>query len=271
MSTEKYLLSIASEPNWLSFAKALRATMRSASDYGFESTDQLLDEVARMRGVGVASLRNPLAAENWLERNAPEVHASENLKVSMTGVLLLSQISILSNDLSKELAPKVFLGEVNRSQLQAALEAAKTAAGGFGGVAHERPRKAEAFEELVSLYLSNNIEVLGFDRAAKLERCPRDAHLHCDIVVSLDGRPAMAIEVKAYRQKRHRRYLVEVLGLMSLLSRNYPKAMLIVPESWGASTEVLRELRDELNLDDVQLAAIDDHVAPEKARLRFLE
>lgn len=271
MSTDTHLRSIASEPNWITFAKALRAAMRSAPDYGFESADQLLNNVAHLRGVDVASLRNPLVAEHWLEQFAPEQTASENVNISMSGVLLLAQISRISKDLSDSLAPKVFSGEINRSQLQAALELAKTERGGSGGLAHDRVRRVKEFENLVFTYLNKNFEALGLKANAKIKKCPRDAPLSCDIVAYENGRPAIAIEVKSYRQKRHKRFLVEVLGTMSLLSRNYPRAMLIVPESWAASIETLRVMKHDLNLDEVQLAAIDDQVKAKDARLRFLE
>lgn len=271
MSTDTRLQNIASESNWITFAKALRAAMQSAPDYGFENADQLLNNIALLRGVDVASLRNPLAAEHWLEQFAPEQTVTEKNSISMSGVLLLAQISNISKDLSDSLAEKVFSGEMTRSQLQASLELAKTEHGGAGGVAHERVRRVKEFENLVLTCLTKNHEALGLEPNAKIEKCPRDAKLNCDIVASEKGSPILAIEVKSYRQKRHKRYLLEVLGTMSLLSRNYPRAMLVVPESWASSIDTLREMKHDLNLDEVQIAAVDDHVKQKDARLRFLD
>ncbi|MBI6630734.1 hypothetical protein [Pontibaca salina] len=269
MSTKSSLKRIASEPNWIAFAKALRGAMRSPEQHGFESVDRLLDAVARLRGVEVATLRNPLAAELWLARNAPEQTFSEKDEISMTGVLLLAQISSLSSTLASDLAPKFFSGEVSRSQLRAALETAKKEAGGLGGVAHERFRKAMAFENFVFSYLSENLDALGFGAAAKIERCPRKASFPCDFIVSVDGHPTMAIEVKGHRQKHHRRYLLQVLGMLSLLTRKYPGALLIAPSSWDDSMKTLSEWRDEFRMDNLHLATIDDQISPDSAILHF--
>jgi hypothetical protein len=47
--------------------------------------------------------------------------------------------------------------------------------------------------------------------------------------------------------------------------------MLVVPESWASSIDTLREMKHDLNLDEVQIAAVDDHVKQKDARLRFLD
>ena len=62
-----------------------------------------------------------------MKKNAPKALAEKDLRVSMAGVLKLSQISIVSKRLAEELAPKFFSGEISRRQLDIALRRANSA------------------------------------------------------------------------------------------------------------------------------------------------
>lgn len=72
------------------------------------------------------------------------------------------------------------------------------------------------------------------------------------------GKSIAAIEVKSHRQKRHQRYLLETLGMAALAAREYSKTVLVIPESWGDSIDVMAKLIEELNIGDVKLATFRD-------------
>ena len=142
MTANSKLEAFASDPNWMSFAKALTAALKTPEDYGFTETNQVLAAAALLRGVDASSLRNPLAAVNWMTLHAPEALEAENSDITMTGVLLLSQISILDNVLAAKLATRFFDGELSRTQIQEALKGIQDKKGGRGVLAHERVKQA---------------------------------------------------------------------------------------------------------------------------------
>ena len=90
--TSRSVEAFAQDPNWISFGSSLTEALQDPESHGFTSSEKLMAEVARLRGVDPASLRNPLAAVAWMNTNASEALHDENLRVPMTGVLLLSQI-----------------------------------------------------------------------------------------------------------------------------------------------------------------------------------
>jgi hypothetical protein len=261
MTAPVKLEAFASDPNWMSFAKALKSALKTPEDYGFAESNQMLAAVARLRGVDASSLRNPLAAVNWMVLNAPEALEAENGEIAMTGVLLLSQISILDNELAAKIAPKFFEGELSRTQVRDALKSAQVERGGRGVLAHDRVKQAVAFETAVAEFLSDNPDVLQLGSDIKITQGARSFRVPVDLVVVQNGKPIAAIEVKSHRQKRHQRYLLETLGMATLAAREYSKTVLVIPESWGESVSVMAKLIEELNIANVKLATFRDGVS----------
>ncbi len=69
-----------------------------------------------------------------------------------------------------------------------------------------------------------------------------------------DGEAVAAIECKSHRNKRHRRFLVETLAMASLQTKELQRAIVVVPQTWGTSTEELSLLTQELHLSGVRIA-----------------
>ena len=269
MSVRPILSVLATEPNWLTFAKALAAAMENPSNFGFTDSSRLLAHVARERGVDPASMRNHLAAVSWMSEHAPETLKKKNPRFPMTGVLILSQINRVSKDLAADLAPKFFSGDVSRSQLQEALRAAQATRGGHFVPGQERVRRTADFEEEVYRYLAKHPLVLGMGKNIRVTRSQNDSRVPYDLMIMRDGKEVAALEVKAPRQKRHRRYLVETIAMGSLLSREYPSAVLVVPESWGESVDEMAELIRDLRFEELKLAVFSDHDNEDDASGRF--
>ncbi|MGR3372743.1 hypothetical protein [Pseudooceanicola nanhaiensis] len=258
MTSAPSLEALAKIRNWIGFGKALSASLDDPSRFGFEDRSQMLAHVAKLRGVDPSSLRNPLAAVNWMKRNAPEALEHENPDIPMTGVLTLSQISILSNDLAQSLTPKFFSGEVSRGDLRKALEHVQAAGGGRGVTAHERVKRAQAFEEQVYRFLRKTPAALELGNDVEVVKSPRDSLVPSDFSVLRDGKIVAAIECKAHRSKRHRRYLIEILSMAALRARAYHQAFLIVPDTWEESIAELSELVRDLGLQSVAIAAFSE-------------
>ncbi|MDO5758348.1 MAG: hypothetical protein Q4P24_12755 [Rhodobacterales bacterium] len=270
MTPDVHLEEFAKTPNWIAFGKALSAALDDPVRYGFADPSQLLAQVAQLRGVDPSSLRNPLAAVNWMKRNAPKALEEENPKLPMTGVLTLSQISILSSGLAESLAPRFFSGEMSRRELQTALRGAETEKGGRGVTAHERMRRSVEFEEDVFQHLELHPEDLGLGGQIHVVRAERDRLLPSDFTVLENGQPIAAIECKSHRSKLHRRHLIEVLAMAELMTREYQQAILIVPNTWGSSVRELSRLSRDLRLMHVRIAEFS--AGPDlSSRLSFIK
>ncbi|TNJ43249.1 hypothetical protein [Phaeobacter sp. B1627] len=52
--------------------------------------------------------------------------------------------------------------------------------------------------------------------------------------------------------------MLETLGMATLAAREYCKTVLVIPESWGDSVDVMAKLIEELNIADVKLATFKE-------------
>lgn len=257
MPSPRDIAEFASDPNWITFGQALAKAIQAPQEYGYNDHRQLQLDVANSRNVDEASLRNPLAAVNWLEQHAPEALKKENASRPMTGVLLLAQISLMDGDLAKSLTREFFSGELNKSDLKAHLQNLQSARGGRGVTAHDRVKQAAAFEDEVLNYLKTFPEALELSRSVQVVKCERSARVPCDFIVT-DGDDVIAgVEVKAHRQKTHRRYLLDVFAMTALIAREYRLGFLIVPSSWGKAVGELSQLVQSLGIDEVKLGVFE--------------
>ena len=221
MTPDFTLEELAKTRNWIVFGKALSAALDDPACHGFDDASQMLAHVAQLRGVDPSSLRNPLSAVNWMKQNA----------AAMTGVLTLSQISNLSSDLAENLIPKFFRGEVSRRQLQVALRNAEAKQGGRGVAANERVKRAFEFEDDVFRFLQRNVEVLEFGDNVEIVRSGRGALVPSDFIVMQNGTSVAAIECKSHRQKRHRRFLLETLAMLELMTKQHQRSAVFRQDS----------------------------------------
>lgn len=248
----------AQDPNWIRFGKSLGQAVQNPRSYGFTSSEEMIAEVAHLRGVDPASLRNPLTAVAWMKDRAPKALDEENPRLAMTGVLLLAQISILDSALADEIGPRFFSGDVTRAKLKATLTTLREGQISHEIDAHRRYKRAADFEERVFEFLLADPGALGLGSDVTVARSPRQAVAPSDFVVLRDGKAIAAIEVKSHRQKLHHRYLVEALAMTSISAKAYERAFLIVPEEWGDAVSRIEDLIRSLNLGSLQCAVFSD-------------
>lgn len=258
MEKTDFLQNIAQDPDWLSFAESLSSALRNPGEYGFTDSERLLARVAEMKGADPSSLRNPLKAYSWLERNAQDALKLTGLKLPMTGVLTLSQIWELSQEVGSNTAPKFFKGVLTRKDLKTILKDLQQQKGGRGVRGHERYKNAAEFEQLVRDYLAEYVDVFGMGPEVKITPSNKDAMVPSDLTILFKGKPVAAIEIKSHRHKRHRRFLVETLAMASLLGKEYHQSVLIVPSSWGNSISEMKEMISRLGLSRVVLGVFRD-------------
>ncbi|MDF3382562.1 MULTISPECIES: hypothetical protein [unclassified Sulfitobacter] len=191
-----------------------------------------------------------------MKKNAPKALAEKDLRVSMAGVLKLSQISIVSKRLAEELAPKFFSGEISRRQLDIALRRAEQEHGRLVA-GHERMKRAMAFEEEVFTFLKRHPSKLELGHNVEIVRTSKDSLVPSDFTALRDGQSVAAVECKAHRGTRHRRYLVETLAMAALRAADGQLSILVVPESWGTSTAEITWLADKLSISNVRVAVFE--------------
>lgn len=247
---------IAKTRNWIAFGKALSSALDDPVRHGFHDQSHLLAHVAHLRGVEPSSLRNPLAAVNWLKQNAQKALEEENSAIPMTGVLTLSQISIVSSKLADELAPRFFSGAISRRELVIALRRAE-ADRGRPLAGHERMKRAQDFEDQVYRFLRAYPQSLELGDDIEIIRTGREALVPSDFTVTREGEAVATIECKSHRSKRHRRYLIETLAMAALRASHHQSSFLVVPETWDSSIEALYEMVRELSLTGVCIGIFD--------------
>ncbi|MCZ4262719.1 hypothetical protein O4G76_17930 [Limimaricola sp. G21655-S1] len=213
--------------------------------------------MAQLRGVEAASLRNPLTAVAWMKVNAPKALEADELKISMRGVLKSSQISIISKELSKELAPKFFLGGISTRQLDIALRRAEQEHGRHVA-GHARMKRAINFEEEVFTFLKEHPQTLELGHDVEVVRTGTDSLVPSDFSVLRNGRTVATVECKAHRSTRHRRYLIETLAMAGLRASGRAPSILVVPSSWDSSIEELSSLCHDLRLSGVRIAVFNN-------------
>lgn len=268
MALQQSLEDIAAETNWITFAKKLRTAVKIREDYGFKDLDGILDRVAELRGQDRASLRNPVYAEKWLEKNAPDVHAAEPEYIAMTSVLKLIQLERMSEAGAADVVQSVLDGTMTRLGLNKKIEQAKRETDQSAGVGHDRWHRKREYEDSIKRYLENNIGVLNKDGKTELRARDRAKPVPCDFELLRGGKPIAAIEIKSHRQKITRKFQVETLAVASLLLREFPETYIIAPTSWERSMPSLMDLREQLSLQNVKFAIFDEEIAndhPEKA------
>ena len=249
---------IAAETNWLVLGRLLRDAMRAHQDYGFVSQGDVISRVAELSGRDPSSLRNPLYAEAWVTRHAPEMKPEETIRCAMTSVLLLAQIHMVSPEKAEELAPRVYAGTIARKELKKALEEAKQAEHAPGGVGHERWHRTRSFEERALTYLKENLGVLGFSAEATIALRAEPRTVPYDFEIRVGDEVVAVAEVKAYRQKVTHRVQVETLAVAALLRREFPEVLVVASQDWERAMPSMARIRDELHLKGVRLATLHE-------------
>lgn len=261
MNGIRHLEEIANEPNWIVFAKKLRAAMASFEELGLGSRNEVLVRVASLQSKDPASLQNPLTAEKWMADHAPKEHFDSKNHIAMTNVLLLKQIHSLSTKVAAVYHNRVFNSEVSRSELKQVLEKTKNSEGLQGAIGHERWQRAHEFSTLAQKFIFENLSRFTDHPNPVLRQRSKNASLPCDLEIWSEGVPIVAIEIKFSRQKSTRSSRAEILGLASLLSKEFLQVSLVFSCGPKKNLQELVKLRNELNLTNIRIATLDEDLS----------
>lgn len=266
------LEEIANEPNWFVFARKLRSAMSTFKSFNLCSENEVLLEVAALQGKDPASLQNPLAAERWVSEQAPSNWLNLETPPAMTNVLLLKQICAISPKVADRYYKNVFRSEISRADLKKVLEETKELLGTRGAVGHERWKRANEFSLLAEQYISQNLPRFTDRPDPELRYRSRCSRLPCDFEIWSQGAPVTAIEVKVSPQKSTRSSRAEVLGLASLLTKEFSEVIIVFSSGNDRSVSEVVQLRDDLNLTNVRIATLDERRvrSGEESAIEFL-
>lgn len=256
---------VAAETNWLARAAKIRGALEKAG-CRISYSDAYIAKVAEIVGKSAESFRPDLTAEGFLRNYAPEVHAMVPAHISMTSVLLLAQIHAISPSDCEKIAPRVFNGDATRAEVRAVFDATKEKCGAQGGVGHERWHRDNGFSRLVKRFLEGNLSMFGDWEDPTVRPCRKQQTVPCDLELWSGRQQRVAVEVKGYRQKITHRYQVELLGVASLLLREFSEVLIIAPDEWARSMPEVANVRNKLRLKSVRLATLDVDLALEEPR-----
>lgn len=234
--------------------------MSSFEEFGFSNRNEVLENIATLQGKDPASLLNPLNAEKWFTDYIREQKLEGNGPVAMTNVLLLKQIHSLDENVASDYCAKVMHSEVARKDLKQVLESIKKSQGVPGAIGHERWRRSHNFSTLAENYIDENLARFTNRPNPVLKQRNKSASLPCDLEIWSEGHPAAAIEIKVTRQKSTRSFRAEILGLASLLCKEFLEVIIIFSRGAKKPLEEIVMLRNELRLKEVRIATLDEEL-----------
>ncbi|MDV7144762.1 hypothetical protein R3X27_18935 [Tropicimonas sp. TH_r6] len=262
MQERNGLEGVAKRGNWIDFGDALAEAMQQPEVYGFKTPNEVIQHVAALRGKRPHTLKNPLESSLWLKKRFPEEHEKRKTGLGMTLVMFLMKIDELDATRAGELAPRVFeglLGQVELKEIYDELRA-KRNEGKLDGKPPSPSSidRARAFDEEVKRFLNEYSEALFGGSRTKVQPGKGVDPISPDYVIEIDGKKRIAIEVRSFRARVDRHFMINTLGYLHLLQKLVPEVLLIVPESSGYDLRIVAELRDKLGLEGIRFATLPE-------------
>ncbi|MER2507927.1 MAG: hypothetical protein ABTQ27_04115 [Amaricoccus sp.] len=258
--------------NWRMLGIRLLGAMTNPSLYGFSRSDEVLAEVARLRGQTPESLMNSVRAARYLVEHAPAElrRLRDDPGIGLSHVNLLARLDDIDTEEVQTLKVRVFNGEMTYRQLAAKVRAIQEGAGAavadiclrVGPPERVLGRKrAKSFEWTLKQFLTARLKDLTGRPKAKLESGQKQLPVPVDYIVRDSGVSVIAIEAKAPRRTFRQSVLVDMLGTCSLLQRRVPEVWLITPHGWEAGLEKIASIADEMHQPGLRFFTFDEATA----------
>ncbi len=262
----------ADKGNWRMLGVRLLGAMTDPSLYGFSRSDEVLAEVARLRGQTPESLMNSVRAARYLFEHMPaELKRSrDDPGVGLSHVNLLGRLGNINTEEVQTLKARVFNGEMTYRELAARVraiqEGAEAAAADIclqvGPPERILGRKrAKSFEWTLKQFLTARLKDLTGRPRARLESGQNQLPVPVDYIVRDGDAPVIAIEAKAPRRTFRQSLLVDMLGTCSLLQRRVPEVWLITPRGWEAGLEKIASIAGEMHQPGLRFFTFDEATA----------
>lgn len=262
---------IADARTWSELARRIFAAMNDPSEYGCETPEALLWEVAKERGVNVSSLRKSLDAFSFLDREAPDWVHADRTPPSLSKALVVRAVYNLDNAKGRELLddPETFLR--TEKELREYLDQLRTRTGSHvseGTTRASARRAARDFEMRVRDYFTECAETLGLASIVEVNSYRTDDP-QPDLMFYREDGVQVAVEVKAARQSTQRRDVYDLLGHCSLWQMQGYETWVVGEKNWEDMFTKALEIGDRMGLKGTRYAilAADDN---KESKLRWL-
>lgn len=254
----------ADDANWIHFGLRLVAAMADPSLHGLASSDEVLAEMARLRGLKPESLMNTVTAIEYLKVHAPEKlrKKRDDPGVGPSQVHLLARLEGIDTDEVRSLRIRALRGQVSyRDLAESVREIREKALAGSNSEAQRRLlgwKRAKSFESMLHDFLVERIKELTGREDAVLVDGGRHLPVPVDYLVLAGDDPVIAIEAKAPRVKFRQSVLIETLGTCALLQKRFPEVWLVTPHGWKAGLEKAWAIAKEMRLTGLRFFTFDE-------------
>lgn len=259
----------ADKGSWSAFGLRLLGAMADPSAYGFSRSDEVLAEVARLRGQKPESLMNAVRATRYLIEQMPaELEKSKETPLpGLSHINLLARLDNMDTQEVRSLRLRVLGGEMSYRELAARVREIQDrvvaevhlTVGGPNRISGRK--RARSFDWTLGEFLTARIKELSGEETATIGSGRGQFPVPVDYVVWVRGEPAIAIETRAPRGNFRQSVLVEMLGVCSLLQRRVPEVWLITPHGWEVGLEKIRSIAEEMRLNGLRFFTFDEATA----------
>lgn len=253
---------LATNDNWISFGEWLNSVVENPQKYGFNYSEEALQAIADIRGTKAASLRNPIIAAAWLEKNHPNVFKRKPQWLGMMQVLILSRIASHDEEQASKIAPHVFSGDLSQADVKRILDEVrleKSSSGDAGKLSGTSAlQRSLAFERRAKHFFKTNSDQVFGKKGLTVQGGRSLEPLSADLLVYKGSSIICAIEIRGPRLRVHPAYIVDQLARLALLLRKVPEVLYVVPERSEYDLAQLEQTRAMLEINGVRFASLPE-------------
>ena len=232
------LTAIAAEKDWFDVGRQLEAAMAEPKRFGCATSDDVLREVANLRGQHPESLKRTVRGARVLATHYPEAAGRGPEGPGLMHVLLLDQLRELGAPLTQHFKMEVLCGRVTQRALEQRVAEARAAAETKAGRG-ERPRPAghrrarsRDFEAAVRAFVEHYPELFCDDPSATVTSGYKVRPVPFDIALWSGDQLLCAIEVKSSNLRTHPKQIAEILGALELMTHVAARHAVVLQAEW---------------------------------------
>jgi hypothetical protein len=256
------LTAIAAEKDWFDVGRQLEAAMAEPKRFGCATSDDVLREVANLRGQHPESLKRTVRGARVLATHYPEAAGRGPAGPGLMHVLLLDQLRELGAPLTQHFKMEVLSGRVTQRALEQRVAEARAAAE-TKAERGERPRPAghrrarsRDFEAAVREFVEHYPELFCDDPSATVTSGYKVRPVPFDIALWSGDQLLCAIEVKSSNLRTHPKQIAEILGALQLMTHVAPRVWLVIAPEWEQNLSALQEVHRKLKLNTMNVGVL---------------
>jgi hypothetical protein len=262
------LEDIAASAGWLELGTRLDAAMEAHAAYGLPRPEDVLKEVASLRGQTSVSVRDAVLAARYARKHfADRLRDDPDFRIGVSNVKQLALLGDIEGSEVDALRQSVLDGrisfralakEVDRIRESAVLNPQLDVEPRGRLQTFKQSRKFEnSFQAFIEdVYIPSQRAILTIRKVTKLGYIP------VDFIIFDEGQAAIAIEVKASpREAMHERMLIEELGLSVLARQKVPEVWFVTHADLKDQTERIEAVSASLGITGIRFMTFDPGVA----------